>query len=469
MGFSYLGEDHDTPHIGDTGKLPFPAPPARSVGTADCLGFSGTVPHRASLPLVGGVDPRCWTEAGLPVPPWSPPVATTNYLAMFTDVSGELVDSPAHFDGVATVIVDGGLTATGTALFGGLILPTSPPASVPAGSYGVYTVPGGAVYLYPPGGPAAPLIAGSPDFLARFNALGDGVETSRIQDTGSGAVSVLAALSVNDLLNLVSTDGGIGAGTIRVFKDTTDGNYLLFTAPGSPASAWAAALKLRADPAGPVLELNSVPAGGTSAVWVDGVPLGSAAFADTGDFDAAGAAATAESNAESYADGVAATAQSNAESYADGVAATAESNAEAYADANFSPLVWSSVSAHQTSNQSLTHDAWNTIQLDSEDSDTLGEYNPSTYTFTPSASGLYAIDFRVSVTGGTTTQIASIWVGTSSELKRIASGASTTFGGVTLVDLTASTGYTFRVFPSPGSPTTVSGASTTSLRIRRLA
>lgn len=75
-------------------------------------------------------------------------------------------------------------------------------------------------------------------------------------------------------------------------------------------------------------------------------------------YDAAGAAATAQSNAEDYADGLAvnydpagsaATAQSNAEDYADGLAvnydpagsaATAQSNAEDYADglaANYDP------------------------------------------------------------------------------------------------------------------------------------
>lgn len=292
---------------------------------------------------------------------------------------------------------------------------------------------------------------------------------SRIQDTGGSSVDVLVPLTVLNLLR-VQTSSVAGAYTdLLAFKDTIAGNYARWSVDKGTFSAYGPVLKLWSQVAGATLDLGSIPAGGDNAYSLNGdrgatissddrdvrgglvfglpsysdiatgLSLGSAAYADTTDFDAAGAAATAQSNAESYADN------------------------------NFVPLVWSSVAAHQTSNQSLTHDAWNTIQLDSEDSDTLSEYNPSTYTFTPSVSGLYAIDFRVSVSGGTTTQIASIWVGTSSELKRIASGASTTFGGVTLVDLAAATGYTFRVFPSPGSPTTVSGASTTSLRIRRLA
>lgn len=53
-----------------------------------------------------------------------------------------------------------------------------------------------------------------------------------------------------------------------------------------------------------------LPAGASSNI------LGSAALASTTDFDPTGAAATAQSNAETYADGVAATAQSNAEAFA---------------------------------------------------------------------------------------------------------------------------------------------------------
>lgn len=49
-------------------------------------------------------------------------------------------------------------------------------------------------------------------------------------------------------------------------------------------------------------------------------------------YDAYGAAANAQSAAETYADGVADTAQTNAQNYADGVASTAQTNAQNYAD-----------------------------------------------------------------------------------------------------------------------------------------
>ena len=47
--------------------------------------------------------------------------------------------------------------------------------------------------------------------------------------------------------------------------------------------------------------------------------LGSAAFTDSTEYDAAGAASTAETNAKNYADGVASTAETNAKNYADGL------------------------------------------------------------------------------------------------------------------------------------------------------
>jgi len=58
-----------------------------------------------------------------------------------------------------------------------------------------------------------------------------------------------------------------------------------------------------------------------------------------GNYDAAGAAATAQSNAESYADTVASTAQSNAESYADTAASNALSSANTYTDGAITNLV----------------------------------------------------------------------------------------------------------------------------------
>jgi hypothetical protein len=58
--------------------------------------------------------------------------------------------------------------------------------------------------------------------------------------------------------------------------------------------------------------------------------LGTAAIEPATAFDSAGSAATAQANAEAYANTVAGSAQSNAEAHADAVAATAQSNAEAF-------------------------------------------------------------------------------------------------------------------------------------------
>ena len=66
--------------------------------------------------------------------------------------------------------------------------------------------------------------------------------------------------------------------------------------------------------------------------------LGSAAFAETSDFDAAGAAADALDDAKDYADGVAADAEQNAKDYADSAAADALQDAKDYADEKIGDL-----------------------------------------------------------------------------------------------------------------------------------
>jgi hypothetical protein len=72
-----------------------------------------------------------------------------------------------------------------------------------------------------------------------------------------------------------------------------------------------------------------------------------------GNYDSAGAAGAALTAAESYADGVGSSTLSSAESYADGVATNAENNAKSYTDGLFSP-VWSSFSLTTATDGTLT-------------------------------------------------------------------------------------------------------------------
>lgn len=351
VGFSYLGEDRNTPHIHDTGALPFPPPPAIAVGGPDCQGFSGTYPNRASLPLVSGIDPRCWLSAGLAPPPWSAPVATSGTIPEFTVVTDVLTDSPLVHNPAGSIDLGILFQALGGVLANVLYLPTGVVPDTLAGHYGVYIVAGGKAYLRAPDGTIVPLIAGPAGYVPRFNAAGDGLEASRITDPGSGAVVVSANLTVDSLLKILMTGGGGDSANWLATYNAILGNSCIWRVSHGPASGYQATLNLIADVGGPICDLGSIPGGGAVAYSINGnqgatistdgwdvrgglvlaVPgaadyatllgLGSAAYADTTDFDAAGAASAAQTAAESYADGVAATAEANAESYADSLVA----------------------------------------------------------------------------------------------------------------------------------------------------
>lgn len=130
-------------------------------------------------------------------------------------------------------------------------------------------------------------------------------------------------------------------------------------------------------------------------------------------------------------------------------------------------LTGTQVNAYLGTNQALTQSAWNTLQLDTETKDSGAEYNTATYTFTPSETGTYLVTLVCTVGGATGRGIAAVWNGTTSEVARIADGDLTMVGGSILVDLTAATGYTFRVFPTYAAGTAQSGAASTFVVIRR--
>src|SRR5678815_3793033 len=54
---------------------------------------------------------------------------------------------------------------------------------------------------------------------------------------------------------------------------------------------------------------------------------------------------------------------------------------------------WTDVRASLSADQTLTGAAWNTINLNTETTDSLNEYNNATFTFTPSVTGLYLVQF----------------------------------------------------------------------------
>jgi hypothetical protein len=67
-----LGEQLTKPRPYFKGGLSVALPPAVLIGSADCLEHGDTLPVTAARSLVSGIDSRCWSSQGLPVP--TPPV-----------------------------------------------------------------------------------------------------------------------------------------------------------------------------------------------------------------------------------------------------------------------------------------------------------------------------------------------------------------------------------------------------------
>lgn len=89
-----LGEAFGTRRVWVNGGLEVPIPPAIMVGGPSCLGFSGLSTSPSETPLAGGIDIRCWIDAGQNPPPWVPPVVTPDVIPVATAVTGVFVDSP---------------------------------------------------------------------------------------------------------------------------------------------------------------------------------------------------------------------------------------------------------------------------------------------------------------------------------------------------------------------------------------
>ncbi len=121
-----------------------------------------------------------------------------------------------------------------------------------------------------------------------------------------------------------------------------------------------------------------------------------------------------------------------------------------------------------TSDQSLTQNAWTTVIFNIESKDGNSEYDPTTGTFTPAVTGTYLVNVSCSFGGSTGRNILAIWTGTSSELQRVMDATGAVLSGTALIDLTASTGYTFRAFPTNSGVVANLGQALTFLRIRRV-
>ena len=150
----------------------------------------------------------------------------------------------------------------------------------------------------------------------------------------AAAVADEISTAVSTAVNaLTTTDIEEGTNLYFTNQRALDATASAYDAAGAAATAennaksYADGLAVNYDPAG-----SATTAENNAKAYADGLAV---------NYDAAGAATTAENNAKSYADGVALTAENNAKSYADGLAvnydaagaaATAQTAAQVYAD-----------------------------------------------------------------------------------------------------------------------------------------
>lgn len=152
---------------------------------------------------------------------------------------------------------------------------------------------------------------------------------------------------------------------------------------------------------------------------------------------------------------------------ADGQYLQRTSGALAFATPKAKDLTGTQVEAYLSTNQSLPNSAWTTVQFDTETLDSLGEFNPSTFTFTPAETGTYLVSLNCTVGGASSRAIVAVWQGTATEVKRIADGNIIQAGNMVPVTLTAGTGYIFRAFAIGTGLALAGGSSQTSVSVRR--
>lgn len=133
-------------------------------------------------------------------------------------------------------------------------------------------------------------------------------------------------------------------------------------------------------------------------------------------------------------------------------------------------LTGSRVTAYLGTNQTLTLNTINVLNIDTETVDTLSEFDTTAHTFTPATTGTYLIDFRCLASGaGSARKITSVYTAAGVEVTRFTDGDDVTTGGMALIPLTGGTAYNFRIFPVYTTPATAAqaGLTNTYVNIRR--
>ena len=133
----------------------------------------------------------------------------------------------------------------------------------------------------------------------------------------------------------------------------------------------------------------------------------------------------------------------------------------------------SSVIAYMSGDQNISSGVSTTIEFDTESHDALGEFNTTTYTFTPTYTGRYAVSLYVQLTSVTDQSLYSVALLTDGTITNDvffrASGTTTqTVTMPTMVELTAGEALKVNTVCSTGAYTVLSGSKYTVLSIHRI-
>ena len=117
--------------------------------------------------------------------------------------------------------------------------------------------------------------------------------------------------------------------------------------------------------------------------------------------------------------------------------------------------------ASRSSTQSITSATLTIVQLNTEDLDVRGWYNPSTYTFTPTVAGIYALVAQLSIASMTGTLTAEIYRDATSVAKmtEVLAAATATLNISALVSSTGAEAFTVKVTQNSGGAINVTAAN----------
>lgn len=116
--------------------------------------------------------------------------------------------------------------------------------------------------------------------------------------------------------------------------------------------------------------------------------------------------------------------------------------------------------ASRSSTQSITASTLTTVQINTEDLDVRGWYDPATYTFTPTVAGVYLLTAQVSLASFTGTFTVEIYRGATSiaKMEAVRTAATATINLSVIASASGAEGFLVRVTQTSAGAVNVSSA-----------